>query len=82
MLPLLGVNNCLPLFHKNKIFIWLEETKECINEFLIGYMINPNLNMNKPFRKKLDKCINTTLVSKKENKSIIIINVLWNKKKN
>ena len=47
MLSLLGANHCLPLFHMTKRFIWLNETKKRINEFKIGYMINPNLNVKK-----------------------------------
>ena len=58
--PLLGANNCLPLLHRAKIFIWLEETGERINEFEIGYMINPNLHVNKTFRYQVEKCMNTT----------------------
>ena len=33
-----------------KRFIWVNETKKCINEFVIGYMINPGLNVNKDLR--------------------------------
>ena len=47
MLSLLGRKNRQPLFHMAKSSIWFEETKERINKFLIGYMINPKLNMNK-----------------------------------
>ena len=43
-----------------KNYIWLEEKKERINEFSIGYMINPNFNINKPFREQVDKSMNTT----------------------
>ena len=35
---LLGKNHRLPLFHMTTSFIWIEETKERINEFSIGYM--------------------------------------------
>ena len=45
MLSLLGSNNRLPLFHMDKRFIWLNEEKQRINEFTIGYMINPGLNV-------------------------------------
>ena len=31
-----------------------------INEFKISYMINPNFNINKPFREKVEKCMKTT----------------------
>ena len=49
MLPLLGENHRLPLFHMDKRFIWLNEIKQRINEFTIGYMINTGLNVNKDF---------------------------------
>ena len=47
---MLGDNHCLPLFYMAKSFICIEETKERINEFSIGYMINPKFNINKAFR--------------------------------
>ena len=50
ILPLLGANHRLPLLHKDKSFIWLEETEEHINEFEIGYTINPNFHVNKAFK--------------------------------
>ena len=49
MLPLLGVNHHLHLFHMAKNFIWINETKKRINEFTIGYMINLGLNINRSF---------------------------------
>ena len=54
---LLGPNHRLPLFHMTKRFIWLEETKERINKFSIGYMINPTLDINKSFREQVNKCM-------------------------
>ena len=60
MLSLLGENHRLPLFHMAKSFIWLNETKKRIKEFKIGYMINPNLDINKSFRKQVGKYIKTT----------------------
>ena len=59
MLSFLGKNHRLPLFHMDKSFIWLNEIKKRINEFTIGYMINPNLNINKALREQVDKCMNT-----------------------
>ena len=58
MHSLLGQNHRLPLFHISKSFIWIEVTKERIIEFLIGYMINKKLNINKAFREQLHKCMN------------------------
>ena len=50
MPSLLGDYHHLPLLHMAESFIWVEEKKERINKFLIGYMINPTLNMNKSFK--------------------------------
>ena len=61
MLSLLGNNHPLTLFNMARSFIWIEETKERINEFSIGYMINPKFNFNNPFRKQDHKFTNTTL---------------------
>ena len=52
MLSLLGANHCLPLFHMPKRSIWLNETKQRINEFTIVYMINKGLNINKASENK------------------------------
>ena len=60
MLSLLGGNHRLPLFYMAKHFIWLNETKQCIKDFTIGYMINPNLNINKAFIEQVGKCMKTT----------------------
>ena len=60
MLSLLGANNFLPLFHMDNFFIWIEETEKRINEFAIGYMINPGLNVNKAFRDQVEKYMHTT----------------------
>ena len=43
-----------------KHFIWIEETEERINDFLIGYMINPTLNITKIFIEQVNKCMKTT----------------------
>ena len=45
MQSLSGANHRLTLSHMTKRFIWLEEKKEGIHEFLIGCMINPALNI-------------------------------------
>ena len=50
---LLGTNHRLPLSHMTKSYIWLEETNQCINEFSIGYMMNPNLSINKAFKQQV-----------------------------
>ena len=35
-----------------KRIIWINETKKRINEFTIGYMINPGFNVNKKSKSK------------------------------
>ena len=54
---LLGINHRLPLSYMDKIYIWLEETNQSINEFSIGYMMNPNLHKNKAFREQVKVCL-------------------------
>ena len=57
---LLGTNHLLPLSHMAKSYIWLEETNQRINEFYIGYMMNPNLIINKAFKEKVKVSLKTT----------------------
>ena len=74
-----------------KSFIWINETSERINEFAIGYMINPTLHVNKSFKERVEKYMNNKFGlltqpfikknPKKEYKCFIIINVLRDKKK-
>ena len=49
MQSLSGTNRRIPLLHMAKSYIWLEETNQRINEFSIGYVMNPNLHKNKAF---------------------------------
>ena len=56
MKSLLGTNHRLPLSYMANSYIWLEEKNQRINEFSIGYMMNPNLNMNKAFREQVNIC--------------------------
>ena len=86
MQSLLGAYHFLHLSRMAKIYIWLEETKERINEFSIGYMINQTFNINRSFKEQVTKCMKTTFgainqphISKilsKEYKSVSIINLL------
>ena len=57
---LLGTNHRLTLSHIDKSCIWLEETKQRINDLSIGYMMNPNLIMNKVFREQVKVCMKNT----------------------
>ena len=63
MLSLLGGNHRLPLFHMAKRFIWFHKTKQRLNEFTTGYMVNPNLNINKSFREQVDKFMKNYMCS-------------------
>ena len=56
---LLGNNHRLPLSHMAKSYIWLEETNQRLNEFSIGYMMNPNLSINKAFKEQVKICKKT-----------------------
>ena len=56
----LGNNNCLPLSHMDKSYIWVEEKNQRINEFSIGYMMNPNLSINKYFKEQVKVCMKTS----------------------
>ena len=86
MQSLFGANHPLPLSHMAKIYIWLEETKERINEFSNGYMINPTFNINKYFKDQVTKFMKTTFdainqthisnILSKKYKSVRIITVL------
>ena len=58
MLPLLGDNHCLPLLHTAKKIGLMK--KKRINEFAIGYMINPGLHINRSFRDQVEKYMYTT----------------------
>ena len=53
MLPLLGENHRLPLFHMAKHFIWIIKTKN-------GYMIYLGLNVSEAFIEQVKKCMHTT----------------------
>ena len=58
MLSLFGADYHPPLFHMDKRSILLNEKKQRINEFTIGYMINPGLNVNKAFIEQVENvCI-------------------------
>ena len=55
------VANChMPLLHMSKSYIWIEETNQLINEFSVGYMINPNLYRNRYFKDQVKVCFKHT----------------------
>ena len=57
---LLGTNHSLTLSHMDTSYIWIEEKNQRINEFYIGYMMNPNFHKNKVFREQVKVCLKTT----------------------
>ena len=59
---LLGTNSHMPLLHMAKSCIWLEEKNQHINEFSIGYMMNPNLHKNKAFKQQVKVCLENTFI--------------------
>ena len=55
------VANCrTPSLHMSKIYIWIEEKNQCINEFSIGYMTNPTLYMKTAFKDQVKVCFKHT----------------------
>ena len=60
MQSMLVANFRMPLLHMPKSYIWIEETNRCINEFSIGYMMNPTLNRNRVFKYQVKVCFKNT----------------------
>ena len=68
----------------------INEAKNCINEFAIGYMINPGLNDTKAIRCQVGKCMQTifgeitqpfikaTLL--KKNTSVLALKIFYEKR--
>ena len=57
---MLGTNCCMPLLHMSRSYIWIEETNQLINEFSIGYTMNPTLNRNRAFKYQVKVCLKHT----------------------
>ena len=56
-MSLVGVNHLQPILHISKILVHCYPTDETIDQFAIGYMINPSLNSSKLFRKQVERCL-------------------------
>ena len=90
LLPLLGVNNCQNLLHMSKILVYLYTTDKRINQFAIGYMINPTLHVNKVFIEQVEKCLRATFhpntteiirhVMRKKDKCVIALIMFYESK--
>ena len=63
LLIFFGVNHCLNLLHMSKNFVYLYNVEEFINEFEIGYMVNPTLYVYKAFKEQVEKFMNDKFVS-------------------
>ena len=50
----------MTLLHMSKSYFWFEETNQSINEFSIGYMMNPNLHRNKVFKEQVKGFLKNT----------------------
>ena len=60
-MPIVGVNNRLPILHMFKIMVYCYNTNETMNKFAIGYMITPSLQFNNAFRTHVGKLISAYL---------------------
>ena len=91
LLPLLGVNHRQPILYMSKILVYLYGTDKHVNQFSIGYMINPKLHDNKVFREQVKKYIRATFhqnitesirnVMRKKNKCVIALIIFYESKK-
>ena len=54
LFPLLGANHRLLLLHMSNTYVYMSTTEKFINQFAIGYMIKPALNVNKVFRDQVE----------------------------
>ena len=54
-MPIVGVNNILPILHLSKRMVHIYTTNKTMNKFAIGYMINPSLQFNKIFKTQVEK---------------------------
>ena len=57
LMPIVGVNHCLRILHLFKILVHIYTTENTINQFSIGYMINPSIHFNKVFKTQVQKCL-------------------------
>ena len=53
-MPLVGVNNCLPILHTLKKMVHCYSADGTIYQLTVGYMINPSLNCNKVSRVQVE----------------------------
>ena len=75
LLSLVGVNHFQPILHISKIMVHFYSIYEHINQFPIGCIINPSLNVNKMFREKVENFLTTTF---HDNTMVTIRDVMKN----
>ena len=73
ILPLLEVNRRLPLLHMSKNIVHVNTIEECINQFSIGYIINPTLHVDKVFRDQVGKFPKINISSRWHERYIIFM---------
>ena len=54
LMPLLGFNHRQPILHMYIRMVHCYSIDESIDQFAIGYMINPSLYVNKVFREQVE----------------------------
>ena len=84
-MPLVGVNHCQAILHICRRMVHICSTYDLINQFEIGYVINPSLHVNKGLREQIDKLLNATFHAKTmknikydlKNKNTCVIEIIF-----
>ena len=63
-MPIVGVNNSLPILHPSKIMVHIYTTDKTVHKFAIGYMINHYLRINKIFKTQVENAWVVLFLSK------------------
>ena len=67
LLPLLGVNHCLPILYMSQNNMYMNSIGKRMNQFAIEYIVNPTLKINKVFsdqvEKKLEEIFHSSITS-------------------
>ena len=59
-MPTVGVNHRQPILHMYKRMVHYYTTDKTINQFSIGYMINPSLKFNNVLITQVEKCLSVS----------------------
>ena len=52
-MPIVGVNNHLPILHMFKVMVHIYITEKTIHRFAIDYTSNPSIRINSIFREQI-----------------------------